>query len=579
MKKVFSKNSIVYVLFLLSIILGYAHIINGEFVYDDKNFIVTNYPIKTWLFSRPWDFFLKPEVAVWTGIYRPIRTLSFAIDYQLYGLNPIGYHLHNLFLHFINAILLFSLLIRLFKTHRIPFFATLLFIIHPLQTETVTWVSSRADLFFTTGVLGCLLLYMQFAQSDTLRLKTIFMWNAFYFLALLSKETAIALIPTLLLYDIFFSWKKYHVPMRTICKKRWVFYFVSSIVTLSYMFVRFSLFEKVSQKPYWGGTASANFLTMLDATVYYFKLIVFPINLCIDYSTFPITRQLFGNPYMILNFLFYAALLLLLFFRIQKKDYTTLFFTGFFILFLLPTWNIIPISAILAERFLYVPLIGLFAVISSGIVILMSSKSLFQRPILSMVCMLSAFLIAFTAIRNGDWKTDFTLWNSCAVLYPGNFKAHVNLGSDYHEKGESLKAITENYKLITIKPQYPTAYYNLGNIYWSLGLFEQSEKAFFDAIKLKPDYVEAYNNLGTLYIDKQWNDKARAAFLKGLEYDSSHGNLHFNLGSLYFSGYKDYTRAYYHLHEALKSPEFMRSRRLHQMLANIKEQKNIEDRD
>lgn len=565
-----NKHRIGLLLILFAVIVIYANSIDAGFVYDDQNFIVDNRPIKTWLFSRPWDFFARPEVAVWSGIYRPLRTLSFAIDYQLFGLHSAGYHIENLLLHYLNCILVYFLLLRLTRSRLVTFIATLLFAIHPVQIESVTWISSRADLLFSTLTLVCMLLYIKRSEAKaTLSVGFALTLSSLYFIALLSKETAIALVPTLLLYDLCFLLPNDKRSFKSFVIERVLFYVTIGIVTIGYLALRFSLFENVSQKPFWGGSAQANFLTMVEATVYYFRLMIYPTDLTIDYSTYPIIQS-WTDSSLLYPLIFFPLLGAILFFQLRRRHFHMLFFAGVFVLFLLPCWNIIPISAIIAERFLYFPMIGFCAIASYALAYPIFGFSHHLRTIaLCCVAVICILLMILTTYRNNDWKTDFSLWAECVHEYPGNFKGHINLGAGYDERNQISEAITEYYKLLSVNPTHATAYYNLGNLYGSIGLFKLAEKNYLTATKIQHDYWQAYNNLGQLYVNLGLYDRGLWCYNKILVHEPDYAKAHYNIGMLYYGYYKNYDKALYHLMKSQSYPEFKTNRTLHRTIQDI----------
>ena len=307
---------------------------------------------------------------------------------------------------------------------------------------------------------------------------------------------------------------------------------------------------------------------MFDATVYYFRLLLYPTDLSIDYSTYPIIRS-FLDCSLWSAVLFYPSVLLLTVLQARKKNFLFIFFVMFFIFFLLPTWNIFPISAIIAERFLYVPSIGFFAV---------TGWVLFSKLIRKVKCgvfVVSIFVLMLFILgvcRNFDWQDDFHLWKSCVSKFPGNYKGHINLGTCYDKKGDFQDGISEYYKLLYLKPNHATAYYNLGNDYWNLGLFEKSRDAFLFAIRLKPDYLEAYNNLGSLYVDKFLFEEAKKCFHKILIHDPNYVKAHLNLAEIYLKHDKDYDKAVYHLKKCRKQKKL--ADKIKRMMQQIREQRN-----
>ncbi|RJP62295.1 MAG: tetratricopeptide repeat protein [Candidatus Auribacter fodinae] len=567
-KRLIRNHGHIYLLLLVSIGIVYGNALIGGFVYDDKNFIVQNRPVKTWLMSRPWDFFLKPEVAVWSGIYRPIRTLSFAIDYQFFGLNPFGYHLENILIHFINSILVYHLMLFLCGSVLTGLIASLLFAVHPVQIEAVTWISSRGDLLYALLVLICMVMYIGKKQKNqTLSLKQTVCIYTLYCIALLSKETAVGLVPALAAYDIFFQVLTKKIRIKDYIRRHILFYAVFGIFTVAYLAVRFSLFENVSQKPFWGGTATANFLTMFEATVYYFRLIFYPTDLSLDYSTYPILHSVM-NPNIIYPLIFFPAVCSLLYIQFRAKRYTIVFFALIIVLFLLPSWNIIPISAIIAERFLYLSMFGICGIFAVAVTAMIRSDQ-FRKTTVCVTFFILSICMILGVYRNNDWRSDLRIWYSCANEFPGNFKAHINLGTCYDEMDEVFKALNEYHKLLADQPHHAMAHFNLGNIYWSLGLFEKSRAEYLEAIRYDPQYWEAYNNLGNLYVDKMWFTEALECFHKILESNPGHVKANLNAGALYYSKFKMYDKALYHFQKCMESEEFRNSSRAREIIDKI----------
>ena len=182
------------IIFLLGLLV-YMNSLGGGFVYDDYAFIVNNPHIKT--LSHPGRFFLLKTATSFSGhsIWRPLRTLSFAFDYHLWGLEPFGYHLTNVLFHIINGVLVYIIILRLGLAWRVALISSCLFLVHPLQTESVSWISSRGDCLFAAFFLLSLYWYMK---------GRIILSYLSFILSLFSKETALSLPLLLLAYDSLF---------------------------------------------------------------------------------------------------------------------------------------------------------------------------------------------------------------------------------------------------------------------------------------------------------------------------------------------------------------------------------------
>ena len=423
-------------------------------------------------------------------------------------------------------------------------------------------------MLFALFVLICWRWYISWRDDDSVSWIQLTGWLVLYVMGLLSKETAIALFPAIMTYDILVVGLSQNMGVYNILKKRKKIYFSILFVSILYLIVRFNIFESVSQKPYWGGSVQSNMLTMLEATLYYFKLIFYPTNLSLDYSTYPIISS-FSDLRLIMPAIFYLAGAILCVYALKYKRYLFLFFIALSFFFLLPSWNIIPISAIIAERFLYLSMLGMsavFACLLDNIFCVIPCRR--NYGILTLVVLIVSLMI-LSVHRNKDWYNDLTIWKACVDVFPGNYKGHINLGTQYEEQGEHIKAISENIKLLSVKPNHATAYYNLGNIYWRLGLFEKSRAAYLTALHYKPDYWQAMNNLASLYVDKMWYDEAEHVLLQLIVKNPDYAKAHFNLGLLYLNMLEKYPEAKYHLKKCLEDEEFNKSSKVRSMLREI----------
>lgn len=151
----FTKIKLTSIICIISLaVLGYYNSLANDFVYDDKSFVVENNHIKDLNANKLISYFTSPatsasDIRVTTDMYRPLTVLSYSIDYIFWKLNPFGYHLTSMILHILNGILVYLILSMIIKNNIIALFASLFFIIHPVQTEAVVWVSGRRDVLFT----------------------------------------------------------------------------------------------------------------------------------------------------------------------------------------------------------------------------------------------------------------------------------------------------------------------------------------------------------------------------------------------------------------------------------------------
>ena len=269
-KLVNNKTACVIILSVITILI-YFNTLSNNFVYDDYDFIVNNAFIKN-LKNIPY-FFLSKEAYSSEGnyiIYRPFATLSFAVDYRLWGLNPFGYHIQNILFHALNAMLVFMLLGALFRDNLAALLAALFFAAHPAQTEAVTWISGRSNVLFLFSFVLSFYFWIKYGEKKRV---VFYVLSVITFVtALLSKEMAITLPLVLVLYELLYR----PAEIRGLAKKIPAMLPYITIVVM-YLFMRYSVLEVQSQRVYWGGNFASTVFTMTRSFVKYVLFLIFPI--------------------------------------------------------------------------------------------------------------------------------------------------------------------------------------------------------------------------------------------------------------------------------------------------------------
>ena len=338
------KKHLIPIFILLILTIGvYSNTLKNGFVFDDYFIIIDNIFIKDWknlsgLLSK--DYFSRSGEAT----YRPVVTLSYFVDYSLWGLKPYGYHLTNVLIHSVNAVLVFLFVLLLIKGRRAAFLAALLFAVHPVLTEAVNAISLREDLLIVFFLLPAFLLFLKVSNSSMNKIR----WWTFYILSLLlyllalfSKEMAITF--PLLLIGYHFCFKD---------KEEWqkgnsFFYYLSSyvVVTIFYLFLYLAPFINPNLTPFGyhraEGLSSPNTLTRLLALpqvlLKYLWLIMVPWELKADYV---IKVSWSSVLFSILLISIIGATV----FHLSKRYRKELFGLLWFFVSLLPVMNIVPIN-------------------------------------------------------------------------------------------------------------------------------------------------------------------------------------------------------------------------------------------
>lgn len=536
------KEHLIFILLLASItLLVYSDSFNNGFIWDDHSFIEENPAIKTLNIESIKSFFTNCDTTAaskWltTDVWRPLTIASFAMDYRFWGLAARFYHVENTIIHIANAVLVYIMVFLILSNGFAAFAASLIFAIHPVQTEAVTWVSGRSNVLFLFFFLSSFIFHIR--RKDAGMITNYGIALIFFALALLSKEMAIVLPLVLILYDMHYSDKKglkYYI-------KHYSPFF---LIALFYLMARYSVLGKISQKDaWWGGSMGSNFLTMLKALAGYVRLLILPFNLRVGYVV-DVSKSLF-DPDTLLAAIILSVLAVLYFSFRRKKEFS--FFMLWFFVCLIPVYNIVPFKAIMAERFLYLPSIGYAALL--GIMFAnrrerFGANSAGRAVVTIIFIALAVFYGALTIARNMEWRNELVFCRKEVARSPDNAKFHYNLGLAYVSEAEKdpacgqtarsyyALAIKEFHEGIRLSPKFVEGYINLANVYNRVGLYDIAIGNFKKSIGIKEDY-RAYNNMAVAYYEKGDYERARKNCILALQLEPDHVNAIVNLGNAYF---------------------------------------------
>ena len=519
-------------------LLLYLNTTHGKFVYDDFKIIVENCFIKEWkyfpkIFTKDY-FTISGEMS-----YRPIVTITYFIDYTLWHSKPFGFHLTNVILHTLNTVLFYLFLNAVLQNKKIVLLSTLFFITHLALLETINCVGYREDLLSATFLLVSLI---YFVKSDNLLYRTnnqrgFILFYAIsliaYLCALFSKEMAIT-FPVLLPLFTIFSGKKIWPGILKRFTGIYIGYFA---VSLFYAIIRFIVFRNHELKAaYQPGGFLVNTLTMIKILASYIKLSFFPFNLNADYVVPLVKTPLEGS--FILSIAFLLSIFIIFAILTKLRNMFACWMAWFFIM-ILPVMNILPIGNIMAERYLYIPVMG-FCVAKGILIYRITDRTLSPRaiPLRRMVQLVLVVLMiggyGFSIIgKNGDWRDELTLWTKTIQRSPDSHRAHCNLGIIYMENGLTEKAQMEYQTALELNPQNANIHNNLGAVYTKKGLDDKALIEYKEAINLDNSYAQPHNNLGNIYFNQGLIDKARAEYGEALRIKPDHALAHNGLGNVY----------------------------------------------
>jgi tetratricopeptide (TPR) repeat protein len=468
------------------------------------------------------------------GLYRPLTTLSYMVNYVLLGNGPRpeGYHWINLALHAANTALVYGLGIIIFGETAPAWALAAVWGLHPLLTESVTNIVGRADLLAAFGVLAGLSCHACTASAaGWRRLAWLFGITTAQTIGLFSKESAVVLPGIMLAYDLVWfnrsSWRR-RVPAYGALLLPFAAFFYLRAQVHPHLLIPFADNPLVKAN-FW--TAR---LTAVEIVGKFLVLFLWPAGLSADYSYHAV--PLFGEPLTaqaLVELAVCMAVVLLLVFMARRAQKPIVFLLVFFFVAILPTSNlIVPIGSIMAERFLYLPSVGLAGCVAAAIC-WAGRRVPTARASWAAAGLVCLALAARTYARNLDWKDDLSLWTSATEVCPGSAKAHYNLGKALEVlPGRMPGAIAEYRSSLRIDPDHADVHTNLANALAAAGRVPEAIREYREALRTEPNRVEPHNDLANALarIPGQLPE-AIAEYRAALLIRPSSAEVHYNLAN------------------------------------------------
>ncbi len=501
--------------------------------------------------------------------YRPVSNLSFALNYYIHGYDVTGYHLVNILIHISTAFLIYffvkttlqtpSMASKREHTFWLPFLTALIWAVHPVQTQSVTYVVQRMNSMAAMFYIFSLLLYAK-GRLARGKKKT---WALFAgcvitgLLALGSKQIAGTLPFFIILYEWFFfqglrgSWFKRHYLywaglLAVFVLAALIYLGLHPVARLSteYAYQDFSILHRA--------------LTQFRVVIYYLSLMVFPhpSRLNLDYD-FSLSYSLIEPITTLLSFGIILGLLGLGIYFAKKERLLSFCILWFFGTLVIES-SVIPLALVFEHR-LYLPSMGVCLV-----AVLLGSRYVKSRRVkIGAVCLVALVFSVWTYQRNEVWKDDVVFWRDCASKSPEKGRPYLNLGVALRERGKFDESIKAFYKALQFDPGDEKVHFNLGVALEKQGKTDEAIKYYLNALKIKEDFADAHNNLGIALVNQGKYDEAIAHHLEAIRIRPKYARAYNSLGvALEKQGnpaeavaqYKkalelspDYTLAYYNL--------------------------------
>ncbi|MFH2144286.1 MAG: tetratricopeptide repeat protein [Bacteroidota bacterium] len=539
-----SKGASVYFIVILFISLSvYFSVSNNEFLinWDDGSQVVNNPDINNISFTEIKKIFSSYYV----GMYQPLTTISYAIDYALFGLSAEAFHLSQLLYHFFVIILVYTLLIRTTKNYFLSFILSLIFAVHPLNVESVAWISARSNILYTIFYILAILSYLKYLKQEK-KVRYYMLTIIFFVLSCLSKSAAITLPVLLIVIDYFYS----KINWKNLINKL-PFFLISVVFGLITIDARTKASHIVDLNEHY--THIQLILITVFSVFRYVQLFVFHTNYSAFYTYPEKINDLLPAEFYYVPIIF-ILIVIILSWILFKKNKPVLFGLLFFLVSLSVMLKIVPAGMqYMADRYMYLPMIGLF-------ICLGQIKSEYFRK--HLIILIGSFFIYIlflsykTLLYNEYWKNESQLYEQTLKTQPNAVPVKNFLGIIHKKNGNTKEALFYFDDIINKYPAYGSVYNNRGNLYKDLGNFDMAMQDYNMAILYEGEQPEIFTNIGILYAMSEDNEMAISYFTKAIKMDSEFYLAFFNRGKMFaMNGYFD--KALNDLNKAiLINPEF-----------------------
>jgi Flp pilus assembly protein TadD len=534
--------------------------------FDDDDYVTENAYVRKGLTFKglTWAF-----TTTHAHNWHPLTWLSHMLDVELFGLKPGWHHLMNLFFHVANTLLLFLILNRMTKALWQSAFVASLFALHPLHVESVAWVAERKDVlstFFWMLTMGAYVYYVE--RPGIQRYPIVLLLFA---LGLMAKPMLVTLPFVLLLLDYwplhrlqpvrheeyfpahaekskktakkkqqaiekessdteakkaftdvrYFSWPY----LKPLLREKTPLFLLIVLFSATTLYAQQRVMKPMELYPLGGRIANA-----LISYVSYIGKMFWPEKLAIFYP--------YGNEGILSWQAAGAALLLLAItaltvWKARRYPYLVvgwLWYLGT----LVPVIGLVQVGLqTMADRYTYVPLIGIFIMIAWGVPDLLAKWRYRSNALIVSATAIIAILTAVTWFQVQHWKNDITLYGHAAAVTSNNWWAHYNMGLSLSHEGKTNEALPHFQKTLRIKPNDPQAYLNIGIISAKNGNTEEAVSYFSRALQHKPDFDKAHLNLGKIFLDGGNLDKAFFHIQEANRIKPQSPETHFNLAKVY----------------------------------------------
>ncbi len=534
-------------LFAFSLIVGVASVIYSNsfqvpFHFDDRPNISQNPNIQ--IEQLTGDRLTSLIKNSYKESLRIFSFFTFALNFYFGGLDVFGYHLVNLIIHILSGVFLYWFILLTFQTpflrerygstsFPIALLTSLIFIVHPIQTQSVTYIVQRMASMAGMFYLLSFSLYIK-GRITKGSARFLFFGGGIltYLLGFFSKEN-VAILPLFVALFEFYFFQNFDLSPKG---KKVAFSLLAGLLILlglGFLFLGERYLKVVIEGyKFRSFTMGERVLTQFRVVLFYLTLLVYPhpSRLNLDHD-FLLSKSLLDPPSTLISLLIIVGLIGFSLWKAKENPLLS-FFTLWYFGNLMIESSIFPLEMVFEHR-LYLPSVGPFFLFSLLVFRWIERWGMKTKWIWVVPFLIIIPLSLGTYQRNSVWKSELELWRDCVQKSPHKGRSHHNLGFVYYEMGWLDEAQRELEKSLRLDPNYALSWYNLGLVAYKKGFMDKAIDYYKKSIELDPTYPESYFNLGLAYYRKGLYEEAIGTYKKFLEMKPDYRNAHLNLGLAY----------------------------------------------
>jgi len=501
LKKIFNLDPQFLCFLLVLTTIVYIFSWGGEFLSDDIMGIQLN--------EHMGNFTLQLKTLNINNIYN-------SFIYNTFGVKPFWFHLSSTIFHLLGIIAVYVFILKLTSSLWITRLTTLLFAIHPIETESIAWISGLSYVLYTFLAVVSLAYHLLAFEEEKQSYKYLLIANILFVFSLSSSEKAVILPGILLAIVVFF--------IRPITKT--LFIKIIPAITISCIYILLRLSDVSSRieyvNPSYGGNPTTfNPVLQIPIAIYsYIKLLLIPIGLTL-YHEFTSFSQ--SEYYLAIAVTLITILVIIITGYIGfKKDSLLLKLIPFGLLFLIFSLGLtllpINIAWVVAERYVHLGSIGFFLSLSAAIYVVVEKFKLNKESFYQwLFIVITPVLAILTIRRNLQWRTQDTLWPATVKVSPNSPLAWNNMGDYYGRHGDIKNSISAFENARKLRPGYADATHNLANVYMQIGESTKAAELFLEATKYNPNLYQSYRSIGQIALAQKKYETAIEFFTKAAE--------------------------------------------------------------